>query len=91
LTLHCETASELASQAMDEPLGLADRLALRAHVLICRSCRRFRRQLLRIRRAARSRALDPVDSIDRATLSPQARDRIARALRGAGTDDGPTP
>jgi len=91
LTLHCETASELASQAMDEPLGLADRLAIRAHVLICRSCRRFRRQLLWIRRAARSRSLDPADAINQETLSPQARDRIARALREAGIDDEPSP
>jgi hypothetical protein len=76
---------------MDEPLGVADRLALRTHILICRSCRRFRRQLLWIRRAARSRAGEWGESIDRATLSPQARNRIARTLRDAGTDDGTSP
>jgi hypothetical protein len=87
LTLHCETASELASQEMDEPLGLADRLALRAHVLICRSCRRFQRQLRWIRLAARSHVRDK--PVDQATLSPEARIRIARTLREAGKADGP--
>jgi hypothetical protein len=89
LTLHCETASELASQEMDEPLGFADRLALRAHVLICRSCRRFQRQLRWIRLAARSRAR--AGSLDRTTLSSEARRRIAQALREAGKSDGPPP
>ncbi|APW62500.1 zf-HC2 domain-containing protein [Paludisphaera borealis] len=89
LTLHCETASELASQEMDEPLGFADHLALRAHILICRSCRRFQRQLLWMRLAARSRSR--VGVLDQATLSPEARVRIAEALREGGNDDGPPP
>jgi len=88
LTLHCETATELASQEIDEPLGFADRLALRLHILICRSCRRFRRQLLRIRLAARSRAQARAGSLDQATLSAEARRRIAQAVREAGNADG---
>ena len=41
LTLRCEGASALASQALDEPLGLADRLALWGHLLACIPCRRL--------------------------------------------------
>ena len=46
LTLRCEEASLLASREIDEPLGLAERVALCGHSLVCRSCRRLRRQLL---------------------------------------------
>ncbi len=89
LTLHCETATELASQDMDEPLGVADRLALRAHVLICRSCRRFNRQVRRIRVAARALDHDRAASAEHATLSTEARRRIAQALHEEETGDGP--
>ena len=89
LTLHCETASELASQEMDEPLGFPDRMALRAHVLICRSCRRFKRQLSWIRVAARALDRDRADSAEQATLSAEARRRITQALREEKKGDGP--
>lgn len=83
LTLRCEAASALASQELDEPLTAAERLALRGHLLACRSCRAFRRQLRLIREAARRAgpALDP-DAVG--GLSPEGRARIARALRDAG-------
>ena len=46
LTLKCEGASSLTSRELDEPLGLPELIAVRGHLLVCRSCRRFRRQLL---------------------------------------------
>ena len=48
LTLHCDEASELASQEVDGPLTLTDRLALHGHLLVCRACRIFRNQVVAI-------------------------------------------
>ena len=45
LVLRCEEASILSSREIDEPLRLAERFALRGHLLVCNSCRTLRRQL----------------------------------------------
>jgi hypothetical protein len=84
LTLHCEEASSLISRELDEPLGLPERLAVRGHVLVCRSCRRFRRQLQFLRVALqRQNARFEQDGFEQDALSPQARARIERALMEA--------
>jgi hypothetical protein len=83
LTLRCEAASELSSRELDEPLTRLDRAALWCHLLACRSCRRFRRQLWLIRRAVRrDRTLGAGADGDEG-LSPEARTRMARAIRRA--------
>jgi hypothetical protein len=94
LTLRCEAASELSSRELDEPLARLDRTALWCHLLVCRSCRRFRGQLRLIREAVgRSRqVLDETEADE--GLSPEARDRIARAIReasGEPPDAGSSP
>ena len=82
LTLRCEESSLLASQETDEPLGTSDRLALWGHVLVCRSCRRFRRQLRRIGEAYRRREAHRTEPGSAGEgLSPESRRRIAEALR----------
>lgn len=81
LTLKCEGASSLMSQELDEPLGLPELLAVRGHLLVCRSCRRFRRQLLFLRLALqRKRATMEEAGFEQDALSPEARIRIERAL-----------
>ena len=80
-------ASELASQAMDEPLGLPERLALRGHWLVCSPCRRFRDHLLVIRQACNQHDFQTPEvpqGLD--SLSPVAKARIATALREATPD-----
>jgi hypothetical protein len=49
--LTCKRSAELMSQAMDHPLGTAERLKLRVHLLFCRGCRNVRLQLGFIRTA----------------------------------------
>jgi predicted anti-sigma-YlaC factor YlaD len=85
LTLRCESASELLSRRLDEPLGLAERLAVHGHLLSCRHCRRFRRQL-RFLGAALSHHAHDTSRDD--TLSPEARTRIAGVLREASQEPG---
>jgi hypothetical protein len=77
--LSCKQASQLASQALDRPIPARERLALGFHLLICRFCRRFTRQLAQIRAAidVLTRQLELDESV---RLSAEAGSRIAAAL-----------
>ena len=87
LTLRCEEASELSSRELDEELPRLDRAALFCHLLLCRSCRRFCKQIRTIRLALRTQNHIFMNaSTNDAFLSPEARIRIAYALREAGRD-----
>lgn len=80
----CREVTRWASDAMDRPLPLGTRLALRVHVLICTWCRRYLRQLVFLRQAVRSRPERLTDVEPHAGspgLSPEARARIRLALR----------
>lgn len=79
LTLHCESASELASRELDESLGRLETAALWGHLLVCRSCRRFRGQIRLIQQAVRRRGTGSAAE----GLSPEARHRIAQAIATA--------
>ena len=49
LTLKCDQAAELMSRAQDMPLSKPERWALSFHLLICRLCRKYSRQLKLLR------------------------------------------
>lgn len=79
LTLHCEESERLISWALDEQLTWPQRYAVRMHFVSCRYCRRFRKHVELIRVASRLRSDAAVNVI---SLSPEARQRIADAIRG---------
>lgn len=49
--LTCREATRLVSQGLDRRLGVAERLALRLHLLICDGCTTFSKQAAFLRRA----------------------------------------
>jgi hypothetical protein len=73
----CRNMSRLLSEGLDRRLRWWERLLLLVHLLGCPPCRRFRRGVLRLHRELPSAPCE-------ARLSPQARQRIARALEEAG-------
>jgi hypothetical protein len=81
----CREAAPLLSRAMDQVLSAQDRLALRIHLWICPSCRRYRGQLALIRRVLAAYR----EHLLRACVSPlpeHARMRIRSELqRRAGS------
>jgi predicted anti-sigma-YlaC factor YlaD len=95
LTLRCEAASALMSRELDESLPRLERAAIFCHILACNSCRRFRKQIRVIREAVRRREQLLIETDAKGgVLSPEARDRIALAIRVATRDDaatGPAP
>lgn len=49
----CREAAALMIAREDRALGLADRVALRLHLLACQACPTFERQVLTLRNAMR--------------------------------------
>jgi hypothetical protein len=84
LNLPCEGMSRLASRSIDGDLGRMERFALRSHLLYCAACRRYRRQLERIRCAMRELAgdLEVGGPSPGPGLPDEVRERIKRALKG---------
>lgn len=52
LMVSCEQASKLSSRAMEVPLGRWDRSLLRLHLMMCRGCTNFARQIEFLHRAS---------------------------------------
>ncbi len=80
--LSCEQTSELLSRGLDQHLPFTQRMAIRIHLLMCRACSQYEKQLHFIRRAAR-RLSQATEHGDQAAtpLSPEARERIRNTLK----------
>jgi hypothetical protein len=80
--LACHDVARLISRDRDGELSRRDRLVVLLHCATCRSCSSYRRHLEFIHEVSRSLGSDP-DKISRATLLPDAKERMRRKL-GAG-------
>lgn len=83
--LSCKEVSGLVSLSLDRPLPIGKRLAVRMHLMICKLCSRYRRQLLFLRQAARHLP-EHLDATAAAPLSDEAKQRI-RAKLGADKEN----
>ncbi len=83
-----EDVSRKVSHSMDAPLPVHQRMAIRIHMMMCRYCARFRRQLIMLRKM--SRLEDPGRPTDEtpATLSEDAKRRIKEKLRSRRASNG---
>lgn len=75
----CKEVSRLASERLDRKLTLRERVAFNLHVMMCRNCLRYARQLAILRQASDKLCLAR-RSPDSDGLSDEARERIARRL-----------
>ena len=78
--ISCKQATELVSRALDQPLAPGQRLRLRLHLLICRQCRRYRKQLHFLKRATSK--LDSHIEEGTPSLAPEAKQRIEKNIAG---------
>lgn len=51
--LHCDKVSKFVSESMDRDLSLVEKVGVRVHLLMCRHCARFARQLELVRNSIR--------------------------------------
>jgi len=81
--LSCKEAAALVSESLDRKLPLGQRIALRMHLIFCRFCRRFSRQVLFLKEAAgrvkngKAGEESPVSG----SLSAEAKEKIEQALK----------
>jgi hypothetical protein len=81
--LSCKDVTRLISESMDHSLPLGTRVGVRLHLLICKFCARYERQLLLIRETVwRLAAMeDAYGSPIEERLSEGAKERIRSSLR----------
>ena len=73
----CKDVSRKVSLSMDAPLPPGERLAVSFHLMMCRYCARFRRQLRQLRVLSCNIDAAPTDD----GLSAAARERIKNILK----------
>jgi hypothetical protein len=78
---NCKEVSEKVSLAMDASLPIHHRMMITMHLLICKYCNRFRKQLMILRNAIRLEKLPEDDPARSGSLSNATRERIKKALR----------
>jgi hypothetical protein len=81
--LSCKDVTQLLSEAMDRSLPLGKRIGVRLHLLICKFCARYERQLLLIRETVRRLAAmeDKPKGSPGELLSEEAKERIRKFIR----------
>lgn len=77
--MNCKQASEMASQQLDRELGLRQRVGLKLHLLMCRYCRTYARQLAFLHRAA-PKLESIIEECNDITLPPERKKRMRQSL-----------
>ncbi len=77
----CQDVSQKVSLSLDTSLPLHHRMAVRFHLMMCRYCARFRRQLVMLRKMSRHLDDDSSTQAAGATLSNEVKERIKKSLR----------
>jgi hypothetical protein len=78
---NCKEVSRRVSESMDHRLPLYQRMLIRMHLMVCKYCSQFRRQVMFLREICRSHQLDEGAMDTTFNLPPDARERIRQALK----------
>ena len=79
--ISCKDTTLLISESMDHTLPLGKRFAKRVHLMMCVLCARYERQLFMLREIfKRAGTEEDFPGPDDVTLSPEAKERIQKAL-----------
>jgi hypothetical protein len=81
--LSCKDVTQLLSESMDTSLPIGKRIGMRLHLLMCKFCSRYERQLLLIRETVRRIVAteEKPGEPSGETLSEEAKARIRNSLR----------
>ncbi|MFZ0827630.1 MAG: zf-HC2 domain-containing protein [Verrucomicrobiia bacterium] len=80
LSPNCKAATRLQSDALDRKLPLRQQMGLRLHLLLCKWCRRYGKQLNFLRRVVREHPDELAGPVPQG-LSAEAQERIRQKLR----------
>lgn len=79
----CQDVSRKVSQSMDGALPLRQRMAIRLHLMMCRYCSRFYRQLILLRKMSCVEDLEQPTGETPEKLSEETKTRIKEKLRSS--------
>jgi len=82
--LTCKEVSELVSQTPERPLSFRERLGIKLHLMMCKLCSRFTRQMKFITKATNTFMYQPEECLDHdhaTQLTDEARERIKNKLK----------
>ena len=80
LSPNCKQASRLQSESLDRKLPILQRIGLQLHLMLCKWCRRYGKQIRFLRQAAHQHSDDLEEPTDQ-RLPDAARERIKQRLR----------
>lgn len=78
--LTCEEAEKLISETMDHPLSFWERINLKVHLLICKVCPTYMRQLQLLRELLRKWASHSDRFLPDKKFSPESKEKIKQHL-----------
>lgn len=80
--LNCKQTSHLLSQSLDRKLSRRERFAIRLHLMMCRYCRRFEKQIIALRKGFKQ-LTQQIESDQNVKMAPEAKARIADAIKSS--------
>lgn len=83
---NCKEVSYKVSESYDRKLPLLERMMIRVHLMMCRYCTRFHRQLRLIRSMARYTQPFGNTAETSVTLPQDARARLKQTLKSASAE-----
>jgi hypothetical protein len=78
---NCKAVTQIVSESMDRVLPIHHQVLIRMHLLMCKYCARFNRQLLVIREVCCSEEMMSGESDDTRALPKEACERIKKSLQ----------
>ena len=81
MTPACEVISQKISESMDHKISLIDRIKIRIHLLGCKFCQRYEKQLITMQKMMENRANEADESHDGPKLSSDAKQRMIQNIK----------
>ena len=78
---NCRKVSQMVSEFLDRKLPLHQRAMIKTHLMMCRYCFRFKKQLDLIRLICRKDTMPPDDRDSPVTLTTEACERIKSKIK----------
>ena len=77
---NCKDATRLVSESIDRKLPFHQRIGIRIHLLMCKFCSRYEKQLVFLRKASRTQKMHDENTESYISLPPEVQKRIKNFL-----------
>ena len=77
----CKEVTRMVSESLDRKLPLYQRIGVRIHLLMCKFCSRFKKQLLFLRETIHLHVERGKDTELSTKLPPEARERSSKSIQ----------